>query len=104
MARYGGEEFGLILQDVDTAMMHNLVRTLVNSRTAGGGDTVTTPPRDKVTVSVGAISVVPSREEGETKALATTDALLYEAKAGGRARGVHLDFSTQRKVTITRER
>jgi diguanylate cyclase (GGDEF)-like protein len=102
VARYGGEEFGLILPDVDTAMMHTLVRTLINSRTAGGGDMVTAPPRDKVTVSVGAITVVPSRNEGETTALAATDALLYEAKAGGRARGVHLDFSTQQKVTITR--
>jgi diguanylate cyclase (GGDEF)-like protein len=104
VARYGGEEFGLILPDVDTAMMHGLVRTLVNSTTTGGGDMVSTPSREPVTVSVGAITVVPSRNEGETTALAATDALLYEAKAGGRARGVHLDFSTQRKMTITRER
>jgi diguanylate cyclase (GGDEF)-like protein len=103
VGRYGGEEFGLILPDVDTAMMHGMVRTLVNSTTAAGGDVVSIP-REPVTVSVGAISVVPSRDEGETKALAATDALLYEAKAGGRARGVHLDFSTQRKVIITRER
>lgn len=61
---------------------------------------VSTPSREPVTVSVGAISVVPSRDEGERTALAATDALLYEAEAGGRARGVHPDFSTQRKVTI----
>jgi diguanylate cyclase (GGDEF)-like protein len=104
VGRYGGEEFGLILPDVDTALMHSLVRTLVNSTPAAGGDMVGAPPRGPVTVSVGAISVVPSRDAGETTALAATDALLYEAKAGGRARGVHLDFSTQQKVTITRER
>jgi diguanylate cyclase (GGDEF)-like protein len=101
VARYGGEEFGLILPEVEPARMLIVVRTLLNGVMAASADQVAAGS-DAVTVSVGAISVVPPRGATVTAALSTADVLLYEAKESGRDRGVHLDFSTQVKTTIIR--
>jgi PleD family two-component response regulator len=56
--------------------------------------------RPPVTVSVGAVSVVPGRDDLPSDALGTADGLLYEAKSGGRARAVHLDVSTSEKTIV----
>jgi diguanylate cyclase (GGDEF)-like protein len=102
LARYGGEEFALILPEVDPAMMQGVTRELL--RAVSGTTEDRRPDADQmiVTVSVGAISVVPSRDTTATAALAVADSLLYEAKAAGRDRGVHIDGSTQRKTVISR--
>ena len=102
LARYGGEEFALILPDVDTGMMHGVTRELL--RAVAGTTESGRPNEDQmmVTVSVGAISLVPPRESAATAALSAADGLLYEAKASGRDRGVHMDGSTQQKTVIRR--
>jgi diguanylate cyclase (GGDEF)-like protein len=102
VARYGGEEFGLILPDVDPSMMHGVTRLLLRSVAGTNGDRCPDGDRIVVTLSVGAISVVPSRDSTATAALAAADALLYEAKSGGRDCCVHLDWSTQQKTVIGR--
>jgi diguanylate cyclase (GGDEF)-like protein len=102
LARYGGEEFALILPDVDPAMMQSVTRELLRAVSGTAEDGPTLEDRMAVTVSVGAISLVPSRENTTTMALAAADGLLYEAKAGGRDRGVLLDGSTQQKTVIRR--
>jgi len=102
VARYGGEEFGLILPDVDPAMMHGVIRLLLRGVSGTNADRSANGDRRIVTVSLGAVSLVPARESTATAALETADRLLYEAKAAGRDRCVHLDGSTQQKTTISR--
>ena len=101
-ARYGGEEFGLILPDVEPAMMHGIMRALLNGISSVSPAGATPNACEIMTVSVGAISVVPPQDASETSALATADALLYEAKAGGRDCCVHQDLASKRKMLIHR--
>jgi diguanylate cyclase (GGDEF)-like protein len=100
VARYGGEEFGLILPDTDPGRMQGVVRSLLHDVCTIDHDAV--GAHETITVSVGAISVVPSKEADANAALASADDLLYEAKAGGRDRGVHLNLATQAKTIIIR--
>jgi diguanylate cyclase (GGDEF)-like protein len=101
VARYGGEEFGLILPEVEPAMMLGVLRTLLNNVTTGS-TAAGSSESEPVTISMGAISSIPPRDGTLTETLAIADQLLYEAKAGGRDRCVHLDMSTQRKTVVTR--
>ena len=100
VARYGGEEFGLILPDVDPAMMLGVARVVLNSVAVNHG-AIALPASDAVTVSVGAVSVVPARDGTAESALAAADTLLYQAKADGRNRAVHMDLSTSVKTIVT---
>jgi diguanylate cyclase (GGDEF)-like protein len=102
VARYGGEEFGLILPDVEPDMARGLIQSLLDSVSVSIGDETPGNGLEIVTVSIGTISVRPVREETAFDALAAADRLLYEAKAGGRDRGIHLDLVAQRKTIITR--
>jgi diguanylate cyclase (GGDEF)-like protein len=101
VARYGGEEFGLILPEVEPAMMLGVLRTLLNNVTSGS-TAAGSSESEPVTISMGAISSIPPRDGTLTETLAIADQLLYEAKAGGRDRCVHLDVSTQKKTIVTR--
>lgn len=94
VARYGGEEFGILLPEVAPPMMHVLARAMLAS-VAGSAP-------DAVTISLGAVSIVPPHGLTSADAIATADRLLYEAKSGGRDRAVHLDLSTNEKQYITR--
>jgi diguanylate cyclase (GGDEF)-like protein len=101
-ARYGGEEFALILPDVDPTMMQAVMRTLLSSVAVVGAAAGTAGADDIVTVSVGAISVIPARDAGEMLALAAADTLLYEAKALGRDCCVYQDLVSQDTMAIHR--
>jgi diguanylate cyclase (GGDEF)-like protein len=101
-ARYGGEEFALILPEVDPAKMQGVMRQLLN-RVAVVHPSATSPgAQEIITVSVGAISLVASRDATERSAVAAADALLYEAKASGRDRCIHEDMSTRTRTAIHR--
>jgi len=102
VARYGGEEFGLILPDFAPAMMPNVLRVLLDSVAQSHNDAIATAPGEVITISVGAISVVASRDVDPNTALASVDSLLYEAKAAGRDRCVHVDLMTQTKTMVSR--
>lgn len=99
-ARYGGEEFGLLFSEIDARVMRRLLSTLVE-----GVRALAIPhepsPCGRVTVSVGAISVVASREGTALECLEAADRLLYEAKQSGRDRCVHLDMSSGEKTAIS---
>ena len=100
LARYGGEEFGLILPDVDASMMHGVVRTLLAGVAVPHIDGAPSVAAELVTVSIGAISVIPPDGTSVVQALAAADDLLYEAKAEGRNRCIHLDGQSYEKTTI----
>jgi diguanylate cyclase (GGDEF)-like protein len=101
-ARYGGEEFALILPEVDPAKMQNVMRQLLN-RVAVVHPSATSPgAQEIITVSVGAVSLVVSRDATERSAIAAADALLYEAKTSPRDRCIHEDSSSRTRTTILR--
>jgi PleD family two-component response regulator len=53
-----------------------------------------------LTVSLGALSLMPRDLDGQQGALEQVDKLLYEAKAGGRHHGVHLDLVSGAKGRV----
>jgi diguanylate cyclase (GGDEF)-like protein len=101
LARYGGDEFGLILPSIDPAMMQGVIRSVL-SAVSGAEAARIFPSGETLTVSMGAVSLVPPVTGCATEALAVADALLYEAKTGGRDRGVHLEVAAHQKTVITR--
>lgn len=88
VARYGGEEFGLVIPDGDAAAMRAVVQNILAAIRPLG-----------VTISVGAVTVVPGGDA--QTALETADRLLYESKHGGRDQGRHLDVASGEQTTIT---
>src|SRR5471032_1989597 len=68
-ARYGGEEFGLIFPDVDPPTMQSIMRALLNGVATAQPMTATPGAHETMTISIGAISVMPVRDAGETVAL-----------------------------------
>jgi diguanylate cyclase (GGDEF)-like protein len=90
-ARYGGEEFAVVLPDTDPAAMPLVIGSMLEAvRSLGlvGCDGGT------VTISAGAISVIPDRDAPASSAIESADRLLYEAKRGGRNHAMHADLAT----------
>ena len=99
VARYGGEEFALVLPETEPegarALAHAAllrVRELALPHEDAGGF---------VTVSLGIVSLVPADGEDARDALQKADALLYQAKEGGRRHGLHLDLATGTRGRIS---
>ena len=102
VARYGGEEFALILPNVDGAAMPVVAGHLLRGATEAGANPAL-PPADRMTVSIGSVSVVPARDGTARDAFAAADDLLYAAKNDGRDRAVHMDLMTHKRVVVTRD-
>ena len=102
VARYGGEEFGLVLPDVSSERMPDIIRTLLDAVSTIHEDFVVAELKEPITVSIGAVSVLPTKGGDMVAALASADVLLYEAKARGRDQCIHLDLATQIKTVISR--
>jgi diguanylate cyclase (GGDEF)-like protein len=94
VARYGGEEFALVLPETDTeGARESLERVL------GRMETLAVPHAASscaghVTISAGALTLVPTAAGTASEVLATVDRLLYAAKAAGRRRAIHEDAVT----------
>jgi len=99
-ARYGGEEFALIFPELDTSMMQQAMTRLLEAIRRLDISHPDSRSGTRVTVSVGAISVLPARNQSGLEMLDAADRLLYEAKAAGRNRCVHLDHATDVKTVI----
>jgi diguanylate cyclase (GGDEF)-like protein len=91
VARYGGEEFAVLLPETDAAGMRQLVLGLLE-RVEALAISHPGSPHERVTISAGAVTLVPGREQAAATALEAADRLLYEAKAGGRAQAIHIDL------------
>ena len=94
-ARYGGEEFTIILPNttLDTArdiaeQMRTAIEDLCMPHEAS-------EVKDIVTVSFGAASMVPSKDETPDTLIKHADKALYKAKLTGRNRVVTADFNEQ---------
>jgi diguanylate cyclase (GGDEF)-like protein len=102
VARYGGEEFALILPNVDGATMPVVAGHLLRGATEAGANPAL-PSHEPMTVSIGAVSVVPARDATARDAFAAADDLLYAAKKEGRDRAIHLDLTTKKRLVVTRQ-
>jgi diguanylate cyclase (GGDEF)-like protein len=84
VARYGGEEFALVLPNTDLHDAQHVIerihRNLMNLNIAH--KTSSTAPH--LTLSMGAISLIPDESNGILELIHTADLGLYEAKAAGR--------------------
>jgi diguanylate cyclase (GGDEF)-like protein len=101
-ARIGGEEFALILPDTDAGAMRDLMAGLLErvhelSIEHAGSDVA-----KNVTVSIGAVTLLPEREESPSDAVRIADQMLYQAKESGRAHCVHHDLRNDVKLRIRR--
>ena len=83
-ARYGGEEFAIILPDTnreDAALVSEKLRKNIESL---GIAHESSSVSDKVTISLGYASVIPSRKSSPDDLIIMADTALYQAKKGGR--------------------
>ena len=99
-ARYGGEEFGIIAPETDANGMRELLAGLLHQVADLEVEHKASRSSNHVTISVGAISMVPSRDDSASAALATADRLLYEAKERGRNRAMLVDARSGDRVEL----
>ena len=86
VSRYGGEEFAVMLAGTD---LEGARRVAEKVRAAVADLDVpksTTSESGRVTISVGAASVVPSERKAAEELMAAADRALYKAKRAGRNR------------------
>jgi diguanylate cyclase (GGDEF)-like protein len=93
-ARYGGEEFGLIVPGTDAAGMRIVMNTLMARVRALSIPHASSSSSESVSVSIGAITLVPPVHESAVFAVTLADELLYEAKQHGRNQVRLLDVAT----------
>lgn len=101
VARYGGEEFALIFPDLDAPLMKTAMTALLEGVALLDIAHPASRVAARLTVSAGAVSLLPTRDRSMQEALEATDRLLYEAKEAGRNRCVFMDLATDRKTVIT---
>ena len=84
VARYGGEEFVILLPDTDEQGAVSLAERI--RRKLEQTPFKVTEDQLKITVSVGLISLIPSRIDDRKRMFEQADTALYEAKNNGRNR------------------
>ncbi|MEO6324306.1 MAG: diguanylate cyclase [Thermoanaerobaculia bacterium] len=99
-ARYGGEEFALVLPETaaegaQAALLLGIGRVaeLAIAHDSSSCDA-------KVSVSLGAVSLIPAEGDDPKACLERVDRLLYDAKRDGRRHGLHQDLVTGIRVRI----
>ncbi len=88
VARYGGEEFGIILPETESKGASSLMDKVLAKVRHLEIHHAYSAVASHVTVSTGAISIVPSVELVPSQVVAAADKLLYQAKEEGRNRVV----------------
>ena len=94
VARYGGEEFALVLPDLDGEQAQRYAESLRARVEALRLHHGASPVAAVMTLSVGAATVVATRERQALEIVAAADAALYEAKNAGRNRVACRDLTT----------
>lgn len=87
-ARFGGEEFAVILPETEApgaAQLAERLRAGIEGLQIPHANSLVAPV---VTVSLGVVTVLPAKLSNALEALSLADALLYQAKSGGRNRVV----------------
>jgi diguanylate cyclase (GGDEF)-like protein len=86
VARYGGEEFAILLPQLDTRGAEGVARRLQGELVQLAIPHAASPTSPSLTVSMGIAALVPADAATPEELVRQADALLYEAKAGGRNR------------------
>ena len=85
-ARYGGEEFVVLLPEVDIEGALCVGKRILQEIEKLGIEHQASQVSDKVSMSLGAASLTPSREQDCTELVKLADEALYQAKNAGRNR------------------
>jgi diguanylate cyclase (GGDEF)-like protein len=86
VARYGGEEFAILLPQLDAHGAAGVARRLMDELEALAIAHAASPTAPRLTASMGIASMVPGEASTPADLVQVADALLYQAKAGGRNR------------------
>jgi diguanylate cyclase (GGDEF)-like protein len=86
VARYGGEEFAILLPQLDEQGATGVARRLMHELEMLDLPHAASPTSQRLTVSIGISSMVPGEHGAPGDLVQVADALLYQAKAGGRNR------------------
>lgn len=100
VARYGGEEFVLIIPDADAVPVGRMLQAMLAAVEALAIAHSASVNAAHVTVSIGAVTVLPTAEDHAESALQQADALLYEAKAQGRGRALYRHRDDEVRVLL----
>jgi len=98
VARYGGEEFAVILPDTNAGGAMRVASTMRQRVAALGLRHERSTVADHVTVSIGAASVLPTRDWSASGLFAAADRCLYQAKNDGRDRIRCVDLNTGQQL------
>ena len=84
VTRYGGEEFAILLPQLDALGAEGVAHRLLDELAQLDLPHAASPTAPHITVSMGLCGMVPREGQGPDALFAAADALLYQAKAGGR--------------------
>jgi len=84
VTRYGGEEFAILLPQLGSEGAEGVAHRLLDELAQLNLPHAASPTAPHLTVSMGLCSLVPRAAQGSDALFAAADALLYQAKAGGR--------------------
>ncbi len=82
--RFGGEEFIMVKVGASVAALEHWPKAIVAGIQALGLPHATSATSEHISVSVGAVILAPGDSAGRAALMAQADALLYDAKKGGR--------------------
>jgi diguanylate cyclase (GGDEF)-like protein len=86
VARYGGEEFAILLPQLDARGATGVARRLMLELETLAIPHATSPTAPRLTASMGIACMVPGDSSAPADLVQLADALLYQAKDGGRNR------------------
>ncbi|WP_317933101.1 diguanylate cyclase [Halioxenophilus sp. WMMB6] len=98
VARYGGEEFACILPNTDAAGALLLARRIRERVRELAIEHQASKVAEVVTVSVGAVTVIPTPDANSDELLMQADKMLYEAKVQGRDRVCCRELNSRARV------
>jgi diguanylate cyclase (GGDEF)-like protein len=84
VARYGGEEFAILLPQLDAKGATGVAHRLMDELAALDIPHAASPTAPRLTATMGISSMVPGDLSAPADLVQVADALLYQAKAGGR--------------------
>jgi diguanylate cyclase (GGDEF)-like protein len=84
VARYGGEEFAILLPQVGSRGAEGVASRLLDELVALDIEHAGSPTAPRLTLSMGIASLLPGEANTPAALVQAADALLYQAKAGGR--------------------